>query len=112
LARWIRTDAVRRHEMAIRRSSGSSTRSELAFIRERDDVSSYKHESDDEIDERGSLDNFEELEVLDGIGLVGEVQTKAIARAQRWKWWKVYALHLLFMWNSRTYEYASVSQIS
>lgn len=32
------------------------------------------------------------------------------SRAQeKMKWWKVYALHFLFMWNTRTYEYASVS---
>jgi hypothetical protein len=28
---------------------------------------------------------------------------------ERSKWWKVYAMHFLFMWNSRTYEYVSVS---
>jgi hypothetical protein len=28
---------------------------------------------------------------------------------ERMKWWKVYALHFLFMWNSRTFEYVSVS---
>ena len=28
---------------------------------------------------------------------------------ERLKWWKVYALHFLFMWNSRTFEYVSVS---
>jgi hypothetical protein len=27
---------------------------------------------------------------------------------ERMKWWKVYALHFLFMWNSRTFEYVSV----
>jgi hypothetical protein len=32
-----------------------------------------------------------------------------LGRDERWKWWKVYALHFLFMWNTRTYEYASVS---
>jgi len=28
---------------------------------------------------------------------------------ERMKWWKVYALHFLFMWNSRTFEYVSVN---
>ena len=28
---------------------------------------------------------------------------------ERMKWWKIYALHFLFMWNSRTFEYVSVS---
>jgi len=29
--------------------------------------------------------------------------------SERVKWWKVYTLHFLFMWTTRTYEYASVS---
>lgn len=28
---------------------------------------------------------------------------------ERLKWWKVYAFHFLFMWNSNTIEYVSVS---
>lgn len=28
---------------------------------------------------------------------------------ERMRWWKVYAMHFLFMWNSRTFEYVSVS---
>lgn len=24
------------------------------------------------------------------------------------KWWKIYTLHFLFMWNTRTFEYVSV----
>jgi hypothetical protein len=31
---------------------------------------------------------------------------------ERMKWWKVYALHFLFMWNSRTFEYVSVGYSS
>lgn len=30
---------------------------------------------------------------------------------ERWKWWKVYCLHFMFMWNHRTLEYASVSSM-
>ncbi len=30
---------------------------------------------------------------------------------ERLKWWKVYALHFMFMWNSRTFEYVSVSDL-
>lgn len=30
---------------------------------------------------------------------------------ERAKWWKIYALHFLFMWNIRTYEFASVSNL-
>jgi hypothetical protein len=32
----------------------------------------------------------------------------ASVKEERWKWWRVYALHFLFVWNTRTYEYASV----
>ncbi len=28
---------------------------------------------------------------------------------ERWKWWKIYGMHFLFMWNSRGFEYVSVS---
>lgn len=34
---------------------------------------------------------------------------KAPSVIEKSKWLKVYALHFLFMWNSRTYEYVSVS---
>lgn len=27
------------------------------------------------------------------------------------KWWKLYVLHFLFMWNMRTYEFATVGNI-
>jgi len=33
---------------------------------------------------------------------------KVLQQTQRARWWKVYLMHFLFMWNSRTYEYASV----
>ncbi|CZT09511.1 uncharacterized protein RCO7_03659 [Rhynchosporium graminicola] len=29
-------------------------------------------------------------------------------RVQRTKWWKIYLVHFLFMWNSRTFEYVSI----
>lgn len=39
-------------------------------------------------------------------------ESKPFSRASdRMKWWKVYSLHFLFMWNMRTYEYASVSVV-
>ncbi|TVY38510.1 Solute carrier family 40 member, partial [Lachnellula occidentalis] len=34
--------------------------------------------------------------------------SKATQQTERAKWWKVYLMHFLFMWNSRTYEYASI----
>lgn len=33
---------------------------------------------------------------------------KMTSREERMKWWRVYAMHFLFMWNSRTFEYVSV----
>lgn len=31
---------------------------------------------------------------------------------ERMGWWKVYWMHFLFMWNSRTFEYVSVGAAS
>ncbi len=33
---------------------------------------------------------------------------KMSPREEKMKWWRVYAMHFLFMWNSRTFEYVSV----
>ncbi|CZR58376.1 uncharacterized protein PAC_08268 [Phialocephala subalpina] len=33
---------------------------------------------------------------------------KMVSREERMKWWRVYAMHFLFMWNSRTFEYVSI----
>jgi hypothetical protein len=38
--------------------------------------------------------------------LMGE---KTSSWDERMKWWKLYSMHFLFMWNSRTFEYVSVS---
>lgn len=38
--------------------------------------------------------------------------SKASQQAERAKWWKVYLMHFLFMWNLRTYEYASASHLN
>jgi iron-regulated transporter 1 len=32
-----------------------------------------------------------------------------VKKGERLKWWKVYAMHFLFSWNSRTFENVSVS---
>jgi hypothetical protein len=50
-------------------------------------------------DEGVSLDSIRATK--DQLSLVGE----------RMKWWRVFAMHFLFTWNVRTYEYASVSAI-
>jgi hypothetical protein len=36
---------------------------------------------------------------------------KMSAREERMKWWRIYAMHFLFSWNSRTFEYVSVARI-
>jgi hypothetical protein len=45
-------------------------------------------------------------------GFSSETGDQKTAWEERMKWWKVYALHFLFMWNSRTFEYVSVSSPS
>ena len=71
-------------------------------------------ESEDESDEdEGKIrrdPHFEEVETLNG-SANGHVKVKTTLKDERWKWWKVYAMHFLFMWNSRTYEYVSVSRV-
>jgi hypothetical protein len=63
--------------------------------------------------EHNGLDDPEYVEALDGNGRVEEnveEHRKALsAKTGRAKWFRIYVLHLLFMWNLRTYEYASVS---
>lgn len=39
----------------------------------------------------------------------GEDTQALDAKSGRGRWFRIYVLHLLFMWNLRTYEYASVS---
>jgi len=41
---------------------------------------------------------------------IDTLSEKAPSGIGKSKWWTVYAMHFLFMWNSRTYEYVSVSQ--
>ena len=74
----------------------------------------------DEIPEGRQHDHYElndpeYFESLDGNvrpEVNGEERGKALdAKGSRAKWFRIYVLHLLFMWNLRTYEYASVSLI-
>jgi hypothetical protein len=53
---------------------------------------------------RTSEDSKLEMESLDGMDTVEERRG-----VKRLKWWKVYAMHFLFSWNSRTFENVSVS---
>ncbi|KIN01571.1 hypothetical protein OIDMADRAFT_121292 [Oidiodendron maius Zn] len=42
----------------------------------------------------------------------GEHRKVLDAKSGRAKWFRIYVLHLLFMWNLRTYEYASIVLVS
>jgi hypothetical protein len=56
---------------------------------------------------RTSEDSELEMESLDGMEVVEE--RRGVKKGERLKWWKVYAMHFLFSWNSRTFENVSVS---
>jgi len=56
---------------------------------------------------RTSEDSELEMESLDGMEIVEE--RRGVKEGERLKWWKVYAMHFLFSWNSRTFENVSVS---
>lgn len=63
--------------------------------------------------DHAELDDPEYFESLNGNRIIeedgiddGKVLDTKSARA---RWYRIYVLHLLFMWNLRTYEYASVS---
>ena len=56
----------------------------------------------------------EEVELSDTDDEAHAKRSRQVRRFLGWeagrsKWWKIYALHFLFMWNTRMYEYASVS---
>ncbi|KAG0646506.1 Solute carrier family 40 member 1 [Hyphodiscus hymeniophilus] len=66
-----------------------------------------------EVDE----DNSDYLELLNDeeVCSVSSIMDLKVSQSRangRKRWWKVYALHFLFMWNARTYEYASVVLLS
>jgi hypothetical protein len=56
---------------------------------------------------RTSEDSELEMESLDEGETVDE--RRVVKKGERLKWWKVYAMHFLFSWNSRTFENVSVS---
>jgi hypothetical protein len=75
----------------------------------KDNRPGFKHDHDGERVENemlgDELEDFRESAALSGYP---NRQSRS-KRGERWKWWKMYTLHFLFMWNTRTYEYASVS---
>ncbi|KUJ06490.1 uncharacterized protein LY89DRAFT_692467, partial [Mollisia scopiformis] len=61
----------------------------------------------------GAGDHFEDDSTYDdGLGLNGRMDApkprKMSPREERMKWWRIYAMHFLFSWNSRTFEYVSI----
>lgn len=89
-----------------------------------DDVWTGNNEVNDEIDElprhryvnSGMEGETNSEEMVDGLESLGEMSTqesrmKRLSWEKRLKWWKVYGLHFLFMWNSRMFEFVSVSRL-
>jgi hypothetical protein len=92
-----------------RRSTGSSIRSDDAFIKEEDAL--QRSTCDDEVVVENEMFNDEGDTCPNGASMEGEHgcgHGKLFAYDQKGRWRKVYALHFMFMWNTRTYEYASV----
>lgn len=71
-------------------------------------------EAEEDWDGEGKRNSEETIDDLESSisGLSSEEEEKGrTSWEERLKWWKVYALHFLFMWNSRTFEYVSVSSL-
>jgi len=72
---------------------------------------SFEARNDDDItddDERVTRTFPQERFLVDELGF-GDESIKVRVVGERAKWWKIYTMHFMFMWNTRTYEYASVS---
>lgn len=73
----------------------------------------YDHGPDAELDSKLNMRTHEEVEEVAPVSGMGEDDQASRDRgststSERRKWWRVYAMHFLFMWNIRTYEYVSV----
>ncbi|KAF4628702.1 hypothetical protein G7Y89_g9454 [Cudoniella acicularis] len=92
------------HDVQHRRLSTSSTRSADAFLR-RHDVSAPRADGTEERKKSGEEVNRE----FEAMSESSDEDESTISHPMdKWKWWKVYAMHFLFTWNSRTYEYVSI----
>lgn len=62
--------------------------------------------------DHAELADPEHFESLNGHRIIEEDgiddRTVLDTKSARSRWYRIYVLHLLFMWNLRTYEYASV----
>lgn len=115
LTAWSTTHLKRRARMSTRRraSGSSSTAGGLStfspLVGDGDEIPERRQHDNDELDDPEyfeSLDDNEWPELNRG-----EHRKVLDAKSGRAKWFRIYVLHLLFMWNLRTYEYASVSLI-
>ena len=101
-------DAIMQHMR--RRSTGSSITSDDAFMKGEEALGRSTRD-DEVVDDDGRLNN--ETDTCPNGGSVegeyGGASGKMSAQDEKEKWRKIYALHFLFMWNTRTYEFASVS---
>lgn len=71
---------------------------DLDGVRMRD--SGVRPQDDDEVTDDFGMNRIEN----------GHRPRKMSPREERLKWWRIYAMHFLFSWNSRTFEYVSVRQ--
>jgi hypothetical protein len=101
-----------------RRTSTSSRESEVTYMDERGKrlpnrvIESGQMEGkniEEDVDDETELMDVDEEHPFEDIKQVRNSTSRA---EERMKWWKVYALHFLFMWNTKTYEYASVHSSS
>ena len=90
------SDALERNELATPVLENS--RNDASFEQ------NYNHR--DEVDDESAADT----ELLSEDSMT-EFKHPSCA-GERLKWWKLYTLHFMFMWSTRTYEYASVSLLS
>ena len=109
--------SILRDEFAMstrRRASGSSTTVEDGLTLPRYSHSESEDEEGDARPPDGELRDPEQFESLEGHGHAaanGDSWDKSRrVKSGREKLFRIYVMHLLFMWNSRTYEFASVSQ--
>jgi hypothetical protein len=91
------------------RSSQSLPNSRGVFLESEEDV--VGREGGDTIREmRGSEEAsfVNDAESLSGEDSDEQPKAPLTPAEERKKWWKVYILYFLFLWNSNIYEYASV----
>jgi len=67
-------------------------------------------QQDDEEEDKSDADEI--IDELESSASGESEGDEGVGWDERLKWWKVYAFHFLFMWNSNTIEYVSVSYVT